>query len=115
MVASEQEDFLHQTLSGIIRDAFFDARNAGETMYQASDVAAARVLSVLLPSALRLETEVSNLLVQWEKDRATYPTGADWQAKIADTVLSLCITELRHAIERAKPLHLELEPTPETG
>jgi hypothetical protein len=110
-----QEDLLHETLSGIIRDAFFDARNAGETMYQASEVAAARVLSVLLPSSMRLQSEVDRLLAQWEKDRATYPTNVDWQANIAEKVLSLCITELRAAVEHAKPLTLELESIPETG
>jgi hypothetical protein len=115
MVAAEQEDFLHETLAGVIRNAFFDARNAGETMYKASEDAAARVLSVLLPSSMRLQSEVDRLLAQWEKDRATYPTNADWQARVAEAVLSLCITELRTAAEHAKPMKLELESVPETG
>jgi hypothetical protein len=115
MAADEQENFLHETLAGIIRDAFFDARNAGETMYQASDVAAARVLSVLMPSALRLQTEIEQLVTQWEQDQATYPDGGDWQSRVSETVLGACITELRRAIERAKPVQLELEPVPETG
>jgi hypothetical protein len=115
MAASEQEDFLHETLAGVIRNAFFDARNAGETMYKASEDAAARVLSVLLPSSMRLQAEVDKLLAQWEKDRNTYPTNDDWQARVADAVLSLCITELRTAIEHAKPLKLELESVPEKG
>jgi hypothetical protein len=115
MVAVEQEDFLHETLSKVIRNAFFDARNAGETMYKASEDAAAQVLSVLAPSTLRLQTEIDQLVAQWERDQATYPDGGDWQSRISETVLSACITELRHAIARATPVQLELEPVPETG
>jgi len=114
-VADEPENFLHEALSGVIRDAFFDARNMGETMYKASDDAAARVLAILMPSALRLQTEIDQLLKQWQKDQATYPSGADWQARVAETVLSMCITELQHAIERARPKELKLEAVPEPG
>jgi len=114
-VADEPENFLHEALSGVIRDAFFDARNAGETMYQASEDASARVLAVLMPSALRLQAEMDQLLKQWQKDQETYPTGADWQARVADTVLSMCITELQHAMQRAMPKELKLEVVPESG
>src|SRR4051812_10521183 len=102
-------------LSAVIRKAFFDARNAGGTMYKASDDAAAQVLSVLMPSALRLQTEVATLLAQWEKDQSSYSSTDDWQSRVSDSVFSMCITELRHAIERATPKKLELEPIPETG
>jgi hypothetical protein len=108
----EAESWLHDTLSAIIRDAFFDARNAGETMYQAGDDAAARVLAVLSPSVLRLRSEVDQLVERWEADRNGYPTD-DWRATVADTTLKLCINELRNAIDRAKPLELKLEAVPE--
>jgi hypothetical protein len=101
---------LKDVLAGVIRNAFFDARNAGETMYQASDVAAAHVIAIVEPSALRLQAEVTRLLERWEMDRSTIPTG-DWQAKIADTTLTLCINELRLAVERATPTELTLEST----
>jgi hypothetical protein len=115
MAAVEQEDFLHETLAGVIRNAFFDARNAGETMYKASEDAAARVLSVLLPSSMRLHTEVDTLLRRWEADRDSYPSSTDWQARIYDAVLTSCISELRTAVEHSKPMKLELEQVPETG
>jgi hypothetical protein len=99
----EAENSLHEMLSAIIRDAFFDARNAGETMYRAGDDAAARVLAVLSPSTLRLRHEV---------DSSAYPTD-DWRATVADATLKLCINELRNAIDRAKPLELKLEAVPE--
>jgi hypothetical protein len=110
-----QEDFLYETLTKVIRNAFFDARNAGETMYKASEDAAAQVLSVLAPSTLRLQTEIEQLVTQWEQDRATYPDGGDWQSRVSEVVLGACIDELRRAIARAKPGQLELEPVPETG
>jgi hypothetical protein len=108
----EAENVLHEMLSGIIRDAFFDARNAGETMYRAGDDAAARVLAVLSPSMLRLHYEVDRLVERWEADRSAYPTD-DWRATVADATLKLCINELRNAIDRAKPLELKLEAVPE--
>jgi hypothetical protein len=108
----EAENVLHETLSAIIRDAFFDARNAGETMYRAGDDAAARVLAVLSPSMLRLHYEVDRLVERWEADRSAYPTD-DWRATVADATLKLCINELRNAIDRAKPLELKLEAVPE--
>ena len=101
------DDTLHSTLAGIIRDAFFDARNAGETMYQASDVAAANVIALLSPSMLRLHSEMESLLVKWEADRRTIPSD-DWQAKLADTMLKLCIQELRNAMKAAEPTDLRL-------
>jgi hypothetical protein len=110
-----QEDLLYETLSRVIRNAFFDARNAGETMYKASEDAAAQVLSVMMPSALRLQVEMDRLVTQWEKDRATYPDSGDWQSRVSEVVLGACIDELRRAIARAKPMQLELEPVPETG
>jgi hypothetical protein len=101
-------DALPQTLAGVIRDAFFDARNKGETMYQASDVAAAHVLAVLSPSMLRLQHEMDQLLLKWEEDRKTIPSG-DWQAGVADAVLKLCIQELRTAVKQATtPVELRL-------
>lgn len=106
---------LHEALAGIIRDAFFEARNRGETMYQASDVAAAHVLSVLTPSTLRMQTEVERLLEQWEADRRGYPTSTDWQARIADITVSACIRELQAAVERAKPKLPTLEAVGSTG
>jgi hypothetical protein len=106
----EQENFLHETLSGIIRDAFFDARNAGQTMYHAGDDAAARVLSVLLPSALRLQSEVDSLITRWEAERQGTPTD-DWQHRVADSVLSSCLRELRTAVARATPTMPSLERT----
>jgi len=106
----ERENFLHETLSAIIRDAFFDARNAGESMYQAGDDAAARVLSVLMPSTLRLQAEVDQLLTQWETERRTRPSD-DWQYRVADTVLSQCLRELGEAVRRATPTMPRLEPT----
>jgi len=102
---------MHETLAGIIRDAFFDARNGGETMYQASDNAAARVLAVLAPSTLRLQVEVEALIARWEQDRRTYPTDEDWRAAIADTTVKHCINELRNAVDRATPTTPVLEPT----
>jgi hypothetical protein len=102
-------DMLKDVLAGVIRNAFFDARNAGETMYQASDVAAAHVLSIVEPSALRMQAEVTRLLEQWEQDRQTIPTNGDWRASVADTTLKLCINELRAAVERATPTELKLE------
>ncbi len=108
----EAENSLHEMLSAIIRDAFFDARNAGETMYRAGDDAAARVLAVLSPSTLRLRHEVDRLVERWEADRSAYPTD-DWRATVADATLKLCINELRNAIDRAKPLELKLEAVPE--
>lgn len=113
-ITVEQEpevDVLHETLSAVIRDAFFDARNAGQTMYQAGDQAAARVLAVLQPSMLRLKVEVDTLVGRWESDRASDPTN-DWQAGIADNVLRICINELRNAIERAAPTMPTLEAVP---
>jgi hypothetical protein len=103
------DESLHKALAGIIRDAFFDARNANETMYKASDDAAARVLSVLTPSTLRLQYEVTKLLEQWEVDRRGYPTGTDWQATIADITVKHCIAELQAAVRRAEPVELKLE------
>ena len=97
----EIDHWLHETLSGIIRDAFFDARNAGETMYQGSDDAAARVLAVLLPSVARLRVEVEKLLAQWEADDGRHGPGQRW------------IQELRTAVERAGPIELRLEPDPD--
>jgi hypothetical protein len=100
---------LHTMLSGIIRDAFFNARNDGETMYKASDDAAAHVLAVLAPSTLRLQAEVTKLLEQWEIDRRGYPTGSDWQAVIADITVKNCIAELQAAVRRSEPTELKLE------
>src|SRR4051812_15605503 len=91
---------LHDALAGIIRDAFFDARNAGQTMYQASEDATARVMSVIEPSIARLQVEADKLLVQWEKDRRGLTTS-DWQDRVADVTLSVCINELRAAVLRA--------------
>jgi hypothetical protein len=110
----ERENWLHETLSAVIRDAFFDARNAGETMYRAGDDAAARVLAILTPSTLRLQHEVDTLIERWEADRRGYPTD-DWGARIADSVLKLCINELRNAVDRTAPLVLKLEAVPESG
>jgi len=115
MPATEQEEHLYRLLAGIIRDAFFEARDAGKTMYQASDDASARVLSVLMPSALRLHHEMSTLLGRWELDQRDDPGSADWQARIADLVLSKCIDDLRQGIERAMPKEPKLEAVPETG
>jgi chemotaxis regulatin CheY-phosphate phosphatase CheZ len=102
---------LHETLSGVIRDAFFEARDRGETMYQASDDAAARVLSVVEPSVLRLQVEVDKLLERWESDRREYPTDEDWRAPVADAAVKLCIRELQNAVERARPKMPTLETT----
>jgi hypothetical protein len=99
---------LHATLAGVIRDAFFDARNAGETMYQASDVAATNVISLLAPTLLRLQHEMDTLVAKWEQDRKTYPSD-DWQARLADTLLKLCIQELRAAMYAANPTERPME------
>lgn len=106
---------LHDALAGIIRDAFFDARNAGQTMYQASENATAQVMSVIEPSIARLQVEVDKLLEQWENDRRVMPTDEDWRANIADSTLKLCIRELQNAVERAAPKMPELEPLESTG
>jgi hypothetical protein len=106
---------LHKALAGIIRDAFFDARNANETMYQASDVAASRVIATLTPSMLRLNYEVDQLLKQWEIDRRGYPTGTDWQAAIADITVKHCIAELQEAVRRAGGLNLTMESVEAAG
>lgn len=109
MGASEEQDqFLHETLSAVIRDAFFEARNVRQTMYQAGDDAAARVLSVLMPSVLRLQAEVGQLLDRWEAERRGALTD-DWQAAVADATLKLCIDELRVAVEHATPKMPTLE------
>lgn len=47
-----------------------------------------------------LHAEVQRLLAQWEKDRRALNT-TDWQDRIADTMLSMCINELRAAAVRA--------------
>jgi hypothetical protein len=99
---------LHEILAGVIRDAFFAARDKGETMYQASDVAAAHVLSILEPSMLRLQVEVDKLLEQWEQERRTLPSG-DWQTGVADSLLKRCIQELSLATRTAQPVELTLE------
>ena len=69
-------------------------------MQPASDVAAARVLAVLAPSTLRLRMEVEKLVKQWDADRASYPSSADWRAPIADATVKLCTRELQAALER---------------
>jgi hypothetical protein len=100
---------LQEILAGVIRDAFFAARDRGETMYQASDTAAIHVLSVIEPSRLRLRLEVEKLLEQWDADRRGYPSSSDWRAPIADAAVKLCGQELRAALERAEPIVLTLE------
>jgi len=100
---------LQEILAGVIRDAFFEARNRGETMYQASDIAAIHVVAVIEPSRLRLRAEVEKLLEQWEQDRKGYPSSSDWRAEVADITVKHCIAELRAALERAEPLKLTLE------
>jgi len=100
---------LQEILAGVIRDAFFAARDRGETMYQASETAAIHVVSVISPSALRLHSEVQQLLEQWETDRRGYPTGTDWQATIADVTVKACIRELQAALERSEPKMPTLE------
>lgn len=47
-----------------------------------------------------LQAELQRLLAQWEKDRQGLTT-TDWQSRIADTTLSMCINELRAAVVRA--------------
>ena len=100
---------LQEILAGVIRDAFFAARDRGETMYQASDTAAIHVLTVIEPSRLRLRMEVEQLLEKWDQDRAGYPTCSDWRAPIADATLKLCSQELRATLQRAEPIVLALE------
>jgi hypothetical protein len=92
---------LHDLLAGIARDEFFAARDRGETMYQASDRTADKIIEALVPFTLQLHDEVQKLLAQWEDDRRGYPTDEDWRAGIADSTLKLCINELRNATERA--------------
>jgi len=100
---------LQEILAGVIRDAFFAARDRGETMYQASETAAIHVLTVVEPSRLRLRMEVEQLLEQWDRDRASYPASSDWRAPVADAAVKLCSQELRAALQRAEPIVLALE------
>jgi hypothetical protein len=46
-----------------------------------------------------LQAELQRLLKQWEKDRRGLSTS-DWQDRVADTTLSMCINELRALMAR---------------
>lgn len=96
-------DETKELLSRIILKEIIKAREQGESMHTAADEAAEKVLTTVEPSTLRLHHEMSVLLAQWRKDRASYPTDEDWRADIADKMLKLCIAELEVAVQRAFP------------
>lgn len=88
-------------LAGIVRNAVMDARNAGETIYTASEEAAQRILATFPvlrdPDDSALRASLERLLEKWHADRAEYPEqsfGAPWAA----TAVKLCENELRHAL-----------------
>jgi hypothetical protein len=47
----------------------------------------------------QLQDEVEKVLVNWDRDRRSLPM--DWQGRIADTTLQMCINEMRAAVLRA--------------
>jgi hypothetical protein len=91
---------LHDTMAGIIRNAVFGARDAGRTIYDASEDAADQILFHLTKQDDPVRDAVETLLTKWDQDRLTLPTG-DWRVSVADSTLLSCIQELRYALDHA--------------
>jgi hypothetical protein len=91
---------LHQAIAGFIRNAVFGARDRGQTIYQASEDAADQIMAHLALQGDPVREAMERLLAKWDADLMTIPTG-DWRGSVADTMLTLCIQELRYAVDHA--------------
>jgi hypothetical protein len=91
---------VHDTIAGIIRNAVFGARDAGRTIYEASEDAADQIMFHLAKQEDPVRDAVEALLKRWDQDRLTLTTD-DWRMSVADSTLLGCIHELRYAVDHA--------------